>query len=95
MIHVESHRLFLVDMLARVEAGHEVLAVQMLRRRDQHRIDRLVLQQIAVIEVGLRVRRDLLRGLEAARVDVGEGDELGVRAGDRFMHDCMPRSPVR
>ena len=56
VIHGERHRLFLVDVLAGVERGGEVLAMQVLRRGDQDRVDDLVFEQVAVVEIGLGVR---------------------------------------
>ena len=56
VVHRERHRLFLVDVLAGAERGDEMLAVQMLRRGDQDRVDVLVVEQVAVIEIGLGVR---------------------------------------
>ena len=58
VVHGERHGLFLVDMLAGVERRGEVLAVQVLRGGDQDGVDALVVEQVAVIEVGLGVRRD-------------------------------------
>ena len=42
VLHGERHRLFLVDVLAGLERGDEMLGMQVLRRGDQHRIDRFV-----------------------------------------------------
>ena len=66
VLHGERHGFFLVDVLAGVERGHEVLAVQVLRGRDQHRVDALVFQEMAVVEVSLGVGRDLLERLPDA-----------------------------
>ena len=56
VIHGERHGLFLIDMLAGGDGGGEVLAVQVLRRGDQDRVDVLVFEQAAIIEVRLGVR---------------------------------------
>ena len=74
-------------MLACVQRGGEMLAMQMLRRGDQDGVDALVVEQIAVVEVSLGVRRDLLGVFEALGIDVGEGHEIGVGAGHRLPHD--------
>ena len=52
----ERHGLFLIHVLAGVERGDEVLAVQVLRSGDQDGVDDLVVEQMAVIEIGLGVR---------------------------------------
>ena len=82
MVDGERHRLFLIHMLPSVERSHEMLAMQMLRSGDQNRVDAFVVEQIAVVEISLGVRRDLFRIFQALSVDIGEGHELGVRAGD-------------
>jgi len=58
-----------------------VLAVQVLRRGDEHRVDGRVVEEGAVVRVGLGVGREALGLLEAAGVDVGESREFGVRTG--------------
>ena len=46
---VEGHGLFLVHVLARPDRGDEVDRVQVLGRRDQDRVDRLVVEQRPVV----------------------------------------------
>ena len=58
----------------------------MLRRGDQDGVDALVVEQIAVIQVGLRVGRNLLGVFQPLGVDIGEGDKLGVGTGHGFAH---------
>ena len=65
VIGIERHGLFLIDVLAGVERGGEAFGVQVLRRRDQHGVDAFIVQQMAVIEIGLGVGRDLLDLFEA------------------------------
>jgi len=60
------------------------------RRGDQDRIDALVFQQVTVVEIRLRIRRNLLHIVEAARVDVGGPDAFHVLAGHRFAQDLRP-----
>src|ERR1017187_10299374 len=87
VVHRERHRLFLVDVLAAGERGGEVLRVQVLRGGDQHRVDILVVEQVAIVEVGLGVRRDLFDVFQAAGIDVGGADALHVLAGQRLLED--------
>ena len=84
VVHGERHGLFLVDVLAGIERGGEALGVQVLRRGDQDGVDILVLQQAAIVEVGLGVGRDAFHVFQAAGVDVGRADAFGVGAGDRL-----------
>ncbi len=87
MLHGERHGLFLVDVLAGVERGGEVLAVQVLRGGDEDGVDVLVVEQVAVVEVGLGVGRDRLDVFEAPGVDVGGADAFHVVAGERLLQD--------
>ncbi len=52
MLHREGHGLLDVDVLARLERGHEVLAVQVLGRGDDDRVHAGLLEQVAVVEIG-------------------------------------------
>ena len=52
MVGTERHRLFLIDVLARLDRGHEVEGVLMLRRGDEHGVDRLVVEQLPEVLVG-------------------------------------------
>ncbi len=87
VLHAERHGLFLVDVLAGVERGDEVLAMQVLRRGDEHRVDALVVQQVAVIEISLGAGRDGARVFQALGVDVGDAHEFGIGTGQRLAHD--------
>ena len=78
----ERHGLFLIDVLAGIERGGEMLAMEMLRRGDQDGVDGFVVEQIAVVEIGLGVGRNQFGVFETLGIDIGEGDELGVGAGD-------------
>ncbi len=84
VVHGERHGLFLVDVLAGVQRGDEVLAVQVLRGGDQDGVDGLVVEQVAVVEIGLGSGHDLLRVFQALGVDVGESQEFGIGAIDYF-----------
>src|SRR5664280_992144 len=87
VVHGERHGLFLVDVLATGDGGGEVLAVQMLRGGDEDGVDILVIQQAAIVQVGLSGRRDLLDIFQAARIDVGGADAIHVLAGERLLQD--------
>jgi hypothetical protein len=93
VVHAERHGLFLVDVFAGVERRYEVLAMQMLRRGDQHGVDGFVVQQVAVIEVRLGVRARWPARLPGGGVDVGDARDFGVRAGHASRMICAPRSP--
>ena len=89
VVRVERHRLFLVDVLARLDRGDEVKRMQVLRRGDQHGVDRLVVEQLAIVAVGRRPRRDRLGLVEPPGVDVGDRRRLDVRAADRGLQDLL------
>ena len=92
MIYAKSHRLFLIDVLARVQRRNEVLAMQMLRRSDQHRVDALVVEQIPVIEISLGVRRNFLCIFEPFGINIRERHKFRIRTSHRLAHDL--HSPV-
>ena len=87
MLDAEGHGLFLIDMLAGFERRHEMLAMQMLRGGDQYRVDALIVQQVPVIQVRLRRRRNGPCVFQALGVDVRNTHEFGVGAGYRLAHD--------
>ena len=68
-----------------------MLAVQVLRGGDQDGIDVLIVQQAAIVQVGLGVGRDLLDVFQAAGVDVGGADAFDVGAGERLAKDLASR----
>ena len=87
MVHRERHRLFLIHMLAGIERGHEMLAMQMLRRGDQHRVDRFVIQQPPIVVIR-RGRREpaFFASSRRRRVNVGESREIDAGQGNGFPH---------
>ena len=87
VVHRERHGLFLVDMLAGGDRRGEVLAMQVLRRRDQHRVDVLIVQQVAVVQVSLGVGRDLFDVFQPPRIHVGRANAFHVLAGQRLLQD--------
>jgi hypothetical protein len=78
----ERHRFFLVHVLPGVQGGGEVLAVQVLRRGDDDRIDRLVFEQAPVVHVRGRCRDDLLGCLQTLGIDIAESSELDTGCRD-------------
>src|SRR5262245_10088706 len=78
VIDREGHGLLLVDMLAGLERGREVLAVEVLRRGDQYRVDTLVVEEISVVEVSLRIRRNFFGVFQALGVDIRKCGEVGI-----------------
>src|ERR1017187_5422696 len=90
LLHREGHGLFLVDVLAGIERRHERFAMQMLGRGDYHRVDRAIVQQLAVVQVQLGARSEPGRIFQATRINVGDRDALGVRAGQRLSQQFGP-----
>jgi hypothetical protein len=84
---------FLIDVLARFEGVNEVVAVQVLRRGDNHGVDALVFQQAAIIVVGGRARDDVVRVIQALAVHVGESGYLNLWAGQRLMNQLRAALP--
>src|ERR1035437_6613870 len=78
MVYRERHGFFLVDVLAGGDGGGEVLRVEMLRGGDEDRVDILVVEQAAIVEVGLGVGRELLDVFQTACIDVGGAYALDV-----------------
>src|ERR1035437_2836783 len=83
----ERHGLFLVDVLATGDGGGEVLRVEMLRGGDEDRVDIVVVEQAAIVEVGLGVGGDLFDVFQTARIDVGGADAFDVLASERLLED--------
>jgi hypothetical protein len=83
VIHRERHGLFLIDVLPGLDGVDEMLAVQVLRRGDDNGVDRLVVQQTAVIQICGRGRHQPLGVVEPLGVNIGESNEVDVRAVQR------------
>ncbi len=72
-----DHRLFEVDVLARVHGVDGSLLVPVIGRGDEDGVDVLAGEDLAVVAGGEEVRApQLLRVGEAAVVAIGDGDEL-------------------
>jgi hypothetical protein len=69
-----------VDVLARLQRREHEILVLVSRRRDEDRLDRLVVEHAAEVLLGRRLRVALLRALVDALVGVTH--RLHVRAGD-------------
>ena len=80
VVGAERHRLFLIDVLTGLDGGHEVEGVLMLRRRDEHGVYVLVVEQLPEVLVGLDRRGERLHFVQPAAVQVGCGDGLRVAA---------------
>ena len=87
MLNRERHRFFLVHVLAGIQGGDKVLAMQMLRRRDQHGIDRFVVEKPAIVVIRRGVWNEFFRILQASRVDVRKSDEFDSRLREGFSHE--------
>ena len=82
----ERHGLFLIYVLAGFQGGHEVLAVQVLRRSNQHSVDALVVEEISIIQIGLCVRGELLGIFESFGEDIGEAHNFRIGAFEGRFH---------
>jgi hypothetical protein len=80
---IERHGLLLIHVLARLDRGDEVERVQVLRRRDQDRVDRLVVQERPVVLERRDAGDDCPGFLEPAGVDVRHrnGFDIGAPQG--------------
>ena len=83
----ERHGLFLIDVLASRDGGGEVLGMEVLRCGDEDGVDVAVVEQAAVVEVGLGAGRDSLDVFQAAGIDVGGADAFHVLAGEGLLKD--------
>jgi len=94
VLYRERHRLLLVDVLAGFEGVHEMLAMQVLRRGDQHRVQVFFFEHQAVIDERLDRGRYQLGFLALLGVDIAHGRKLGVRAVERVPHDVLAARAV-
>src|SRR5215472_13327543 len=62
----------------------------MLRSRDQHGIDGLVIQHLAKVAARFRLRSDALGFVQAAGVDVGYGHGLDIRTLEGRLEILLP-----
>ena len=90
LLHRKGHGFFQVDVLAGIERLDEGFAMQMLWRGDDDRIDGAIVQQLAVIQVQPGTWSEPGRVFQAAGVNVGDGDTLGVLAGQRLSQQFGP-----
>ena len=81
VLHGERHGFFLIDVLAAAESGGEVLGVEVLRGGDEDGVDVRVVEQAAIVEVGLGVGRAALNIFQAAGIDVGGAGACDIFAG--------------
>ncbi len=89
MAGVEGHGFLLIHVLARLDRGHEAQGVLVLRGGDEDRIDRFVVQEAAVIVVGLDGRGNRPGLVQAPRVNIGHGNRLSVRAMKGDLEDFL------
>src|ERR1700730_1219696 len=64
-----------------------MLGVQMLRGGDENRVDRFVLQEVAMVEERLGRGHDLLGLFQAAGENIGKRDQLGIRAANGLANE--------
>jgi len=89
VIGIKGHGLFLVDILAGLNGGNEVERMQVLGSSDEDGVDGFVVEQAPKIGVGLNGGNNLLGFVEAAGVDVGDGDSLGVGGVDSLFENVQ------
>ena len=86
-------RLLEVDVLTGIDGVDEHRTVPVIRRRDQHGVDIVSLEQLPVVlgrrdrSTGLGRRHNLHALVEVVFADVADRDELGVRLPQEQAHD--------
>src|SRR5205085_1654434 len=83
-----------VKILARRQHVLKMPRVAMQWRGDDHGVNILAVEQLTMIAVSFDVRRNLLRLIEAALVDVSDRDEFGVRRFAELFHQLLS-APAR
>ena len=66
-----------------------MLAMQMLGRGNQHGVDALVFQQMAVVKIRFGVGRKFARFFQASGVDVGRAYDFGIGTAKRETHQLL------
>ena len=90
VVGVERHRLFLVNVLPGVDGGNEMQRVKVLRRRDQDRVNGLVVQQATKILMGLNGGNEGFHFVEPAGVHIRHRHRLHVGTVNRGVQDLPP-----
>src|SRR5579875_2135194 len=94
VIGIESHRLFLVNILARLNGRDKIERMLVLRRRDENSVETLVFEhppKVAVLPGPGHVAFHLL---QAARVDIRHGDTFRVWAAQSRSQNLSPTAPA-
>src|SRR5208283_2226736 len=89
VIGIKGHGLFLVDILAGLNGGNKVERMQVLGSSDEDGVDGFIVEQASKIGVGLNRGNNLLGFVEAAGVDVGDGDSLRVGGVDSLFENVQ------
>src|SRR5215831_6301243 len=71
-----------------------MFAMQVLRRRDEDGIERTILQEAAIVQIGLRLRCNRRAFLQALGVHIGKPAEFSVRALQREVDDFLATRPI-
>src|SRR5688500_11857165 len=90
VVYRESHRLFLVDMLAGIQRGDEMLAMEMLGSRDQYSVNRFIIEEPPVVIIRRRRRRELLCVFKPATVNVCKCREIHSGSRNGFPNQLHP-----
>ena len=93
IIQRKGQRLLLIHMFAGCERINKMLAMQMLRRGDDHGVNGLIVQKPAMVAVdGAQKARG--RGVvQALGVNIGKGGDLDIGAGDGLMQQFAAALP--
>ena len=89
MVRVERHGLLLIHIFARLNGRHEVKRVLVLRRGDENRVNRLVIEQPPKITVSLEPRGESLRLVQPAGIDIRDCHGLYVRTAQGGPKDLL------
>ena len=80
----EGEGLFDVDVFAGLHGGSETGGVEVLRGGDEDGVKGGVFEELVVIGIEFCLRREGFGFVAAAGIDVGNSDEISVRAGQGF-----------
>jgi hypothetical protein len=90
----KGHSLFLVDVFAGLNGGHEIQGVLVLRSCDEHRINRMVVKQVPKITIGPDIGDKLFHFIQAARVDIRHRDPFDIWALQGRLKDLLAAVPT-
>jgi len=92
MVGIESHGFFLVNVLAGLDGGNEIESVLVLGSGNQYGVNGFVIEQAAKIGQCPNSGRELLGFLQAASINVGNRNGLGIRCTERVLENVESAS---